>query len=412
MLPETVQTSPYITCVYPGQPAPVTYLTDTLAPSYPVLTDAGDAKFGIIGLDREVVWRSDLDALTALEVSAAEPRAIKSLIERFGAALISDLVSAGWLQDPADLCKEYWFRTAQIEVTAHCNWGCRFCPVSTDPKKHATMPMSLFSEIIEKLAPFETIKFVTFHFFNEPTLDRYFEQRIQVLAEYGMKLALFTNASGLTPKKIQALRASGVLYHLIVNLPTLEGKEFRELTGASTYESSVRNIAQAIDVGFLTKIVVNGVGDDLDRNLEMLRQRYEPLGVEVQPTMTCDRVGIVGGEYYQGVHVSEKLNGCSWPLNHAYFSVNGDMFICCNDYHQREVFGNIRDGSIDDIMMSPAALRVRRRVFGVEDAPGDYICRSCHNQRLDFVGREFRPLATFPLQNAGYCGVTCGRGGR
>ncbi|GII56075.1 hypothetical protein Pth03_44640 [Planotetraspora thailandica] len=53
------------------------------------------------------------------------------------------------------------------------------------------------------------------------------------------------------------------------------------------------------------------------------------------------------------------------------------------------------------------AVQVRRRVFGVEQAPDDYVCRSCHNQLPDFPHRQSRPPASFPVLNNG---APCRRG--
>jgi hypothetical protein len=117
----------------------------------------------------------------------------------------------------------------------------------------------------------------------------------------------------------------------------------------------------------------------------------------VVQTLTADRAGALRGSYHQGVYIDGPLRGCAWPVSHAHFSVTGDMFICCNDYYQREVFGNIRSGSVHEIMTGPAAVLARRRVFGVATAPADYLCRSCHDQLPDFPRRQFRPLASFPV---------------
>ena len=46
---------------------------------------------------------------------------------------------------------------------------------------------------IDKIAPIDTIRYVTFHFYNEPTLDRFFDERIAVLEQHGLHLALFTH---------------------------------------------------------------------------------------------------------------------------------------------------------------------------------------------------------------------------
>ena len=396
-VPDPLQTSPYLTCFRAGDASPIVYAIDEPKPMQPNVSPAPGAAFGVIGLDRQVVWHSDLAALAALQQAASAPVSRVSLADAFGAAVVSDLVGRDWLQHPDQLCVGYLLTTAQIEVTAHCNWGCRFCPVSQDRKPSATMPMALFEEIIDKIVPFDTIRYVTFHFYNEPTLDRFFDERIAVLERHALPLALFTNASHLTEHKIEVLRQAGVLFRLVVNLPALSEGDFQALTQSRTHARSVGHINAAIDAGLPVEIVVNGTGESLDHRLAELRERYLPHDVPVNASLISDRAGTLGGGYDQAVQVDGPLRGCGWPVNHAHFSVSGDMFICCNDYYQREKFGNVRSGSVHEIMTSSAAVLTRRRVFGIVDAPADYLCRRCHDQLIDFPLRQFRPPASFPL---------------
>ncbi len=391
-----LQTSPYLSTMDPDMPPPVIYLSDTFSPSFPIQDPPPPGtNFGVVGLDRNVVWCADPRMRDLLRHCASAPIPTATAAHLFRADLVEEAVRRGWLQDPDSLCREFHLRTGQIEVTAHCNWGCAFCPVATDPKPRETMPMDLFEEIVQKLVDLGTIEYVTFHFFNEPTLDKHFNERLEVLASHSMQLVLFTNASGLNENKIDALKRLGVLRHLIVNLPSINEKEFADLTRSRTYSRSRANLDRAIDAGFPVKIVVNGVGQELVKNLSQLKERYEPLGVMVEPTMTCDRAGDVRGVYLQDVHVSGQLTGCGWPLTHANISVSGDLFLCCNDYYQREIFGNVMDGSLSEIMRGDVATNARRKVFGVSEAEDDFLCRKCHNQTLDFPGREFRPISTF-----------------
>lgn len=392
-----LQTSPYLTHLSPHAETPVRYLTDTFGPTEPFGYPAPDGTvFGIVGVDRRVVWESDSRVLDALRHCAPQPVSREEISARWNAALADDLVARGWLQPPSQLCREYHLRSGEIEVTAHCNWGCRFCPVATDPKPRRTMPMDLFEAIVAKLADLGTIEYVTFHFFNEPTLDKFFTDRLDVLRRHNLELALYTNASGLTEEKINSLADGGVLRHLIVNMPSVDAADFASLTSSRLYDRTMKNVDAALEAGFRTQIVVNGAGEDQHRNLLQITDRYSPRGAEVVPTMTCDRAGDVSDQtYFQDVNAEGRLSGCGWPVAHGNFSVNGDLFLCCNDYYQRETFGNIRDGSIDDLMTNETAVRLRQQVFGVAAAADDFICRRCHNQRLDFAGREFRPIATF-----------------
>lgn len=397
-LPDVLQTSPYLTCLLPGAASPIVYAIDELEPRTPDVTPPPGAAFGVLGLNRVIAWHPDLAALDALQHAAPAPVDERALVAAHGASVVTDLIDRHWLQRPDELCTDYLLTTAQIEITAHCNWGCRFCPVSIDRKPSATMPMSLFREIIAKVEVYDTIRYVTFHFYNEPTLDRFFEQRLAVLREHGLLLRLFTNASRLTVDRIAALKLSGVLDQLVVNLPALQSEPFRDLTQSRTHTASVQHVDAAIEQDLPLSIVVNGTGDDARRRVAELRERYEPHGVAVNLTLVSDRAGAVTGSYNQSIRIQGRLRGCGWPVNHAHFSVTGDMFICCNDYYQRETFGNIRSGSVHEIMTSEQAVLLRRRVFGVADAPGDYLCRGCHDQLTDFPLRQFRPLASFPVR--------------
>ncbi len=391
-----LQTSPYLTRVMPGEASPVSYWSDTYGPTVPSGEPPGPGVvFGIVGLNRQIVWQQDQAMLDLLRACAADSVEAGLLTERFGSELVAAAVARGWLQEPGELCRDYHLFSGEIEVTAHCNWGCRFCPVATDPKPRQTMPLALFEEVAAKLAAVPTLRYVTFQFFNEPLLDRLFTARLEVLARYGLQLALYTNASALTPDRIEALRRPGALRHLIVNLPSTDEDEFARLTGSRSFRRTTANLEASIEAGLAVQIVVNGAGASLARNLAGVRARYEPAGVEVFASATCDRAGAVGGDYFQNIDIRGRLTGCGWPVHHANISVAGDLFLCCNDYYQRERFGNITAGSIDELMTSDAAVALRRQVFGVDDAPPSLPCRRCHNQRLDYGAREFRPIATF-----------------
>lgn len=397
-----LQTCPYITAVLPDSPSPVIYLTDPLDPDYPKLDDAPEsAKFGIIDLDRTVTWREDKDELRVLESCALEPQRESKIVGRFGRNVVEDMKKMGWLKKEDDLCKDYYCRSVQIETTTHCNRSCRFCPVFIDPKTPSVMPMEMFTEIVEKAAVHKSIRFATFHFFNEPTLDPQFIERAEVLKDHGMKLALYTNASLLDKEKIEKLEVMDVIHVIWVNFPSLDRKEFMSLTQSDSFDMSIENIELLSKSGLPVKIAVNGTGKESFEKAEEMKKNYASSGIEVIHTDTCDRAGALEDtEYAQDIHITSRLTGCSWPVNHPYFSVNGDIFLCCNDYYQKEKFGNIKDGSLHEIMTSDEAVEMRRKVFGVSDSPDDFICRSCHDQTRDFSGRQFRPLASFPLLNS------------
>src|SRR5262245_28639745 len=99
-----LQTSPYLTCLTAGQTSPVVYAVDEIEPVFPDVKPPDGAAFGVIGLDRNLVWHNDINALDALQHAASAPVARQSLTETYGAQVVSDLVGRGWLQRPDELC--------------------------------------------------------------------------------------------------------------------------------------------------------------------------------------------------------------------------------------------------------------------------------------------------------------------
>lgn len=269
--------------------------------------------------------------------------------------------------------------SVEIETSTVCNWNCRYCPVSSDPKPRKFMSMELFNQIIEKAAKHNTIEFVTLNSYNEPTIDPDFEERIKSLATTHLKLSLFTNGSALNEGKIKLLKETNIIRNITFNLPTLNENRFRELTGWKNVNLIRRNIECAINADLKVDLAVQGTEIDLAQNLQSIKQTYEPLiGSTIIPWGTGDRAGLVNNEFSKNILIKDKrLFGCRLLLHQLHVSVDGDCFICCEDYHQEEKFANIKDGDIKDIIANDKAVLLRKYVFGKEEAPADFICRRC-----------------------------------
>ncbi|MEO0435233.1 MAG: radical SAM/SPASM domain-containing protein, partial [Cyanobacteria bacterium J06656_5] len=290
------------------------------------------------------------------------------------------------------LCRDYVIRSGQIEINTNCNWRCEFCPVSIDPKPREIMKSVIFEKIVRELSEIDTLKFVTFHFFNEPLLDPLFQERIACLQKFGLKLALYTNGSMVTKEVVQFLSDSGVIHDIVVNLPSLKKAEFEEITGRRHFNKSIQALNILKNSGLPFQVSVNGLPDVAKKKVQMIQSEMG-LGSQVFSASTCDRSGVLSNGYFQNVHIKNRLNGCSWPVNHAYFGVDGTVFLCCNDYYKTERLGSVVNQSLEQIFSSKKAVDIRRRIFGVNVASEDHVCRKCHNQTENFSEREFLPIA-------------------
>jgi hypothetical protein len=51
--------------------------------------------------------------------------------------------------------------------------------------------------------------------------------------------------------------------------------------------------------------------------------------------------------------------------------------LCCEDYNEEYVVGDLAVQSVDDVLSGPALSRLRRLSYGLEQAPDDFMCRRC-----------------------------------
>lgn len=306
------------------------------------------------------------------------PREIEELQQKFGEDTIEELIINKLLSDPSTVWQETNIVYMEMETCTYCNWKCEYCPITFDPKPHRVMGMDVYNEIIDKAARHPSLKHIAFNFFNEPTLDIFFEDRVRKLAQTHLKLILFTNGSMLDEGKIQLLKDTGVLDTVRFNVPSVNEAEFKRLTGSSLFRRTMANIENSIAAGFNVEILVNGTTEEVAKNMKEIEDKYRAFeNVRILHYITMDRAGLLKNRYAMNYHHKDELCGCMQIIKELRVGYNGDFFICTMDYYQKDVFGNIKDGEIEDIMKSQKAQLIRKRVFGAETAPEDYICRRC-----------------------------------
>lgn len=296
------------------------------------------------------------------------------------------LIRDGWIV-PAetDLSRQYHLKIVSLETVTTCNQKCYFCPVSIAPRDDEEMPTELFERIVGELKEYRgTIDGVFLQSYNEPTIDRRFVDHCRTLFEAGLPVAVLSNGSGLTPKKTDALLAAGKLRYLCINLSTLDEERYERDRGENHVKVVMRNIDYAKDhpLADEMRIIVLGSGDDEHRqNFEAVRDRYAGSRFEVQQHLTVDRGAWhleVGKKAVQRVG---RLAGCeligSRPLQHLHITATGDCILCCQDYDENYVVGDLKNQSVRQVLEGDEMARMRRMAYGVEDSPEDFICRSC-----------------------------------
>ena len=76
-----------------------------------------------------------------------------------------------------------------------------------------------------------------------------------------------------------------------------------------------------------------------------------------------------------------RLAGCdnvgSRPLQHLHITPHGKCVLCCEDYDEKYVVGDLTQSTIAEVLAGDEMAKLRRWVYGLEEAPEDFICRDC-----------------------------------
>ena len=83
----------------------------------------------------------------------------------------------------------------------------------------------------------------------------------------------------------------------------------------------------------------------------------------------------------RGVRSTRRLRGCnnlgSRPIEHIHINPRGQCVLCCEDYDEFHVIGDLTVESIDEVLSGEEIARLRRMIYGLEEAPDEFICRKC-----------------------------------
>jgi hypothetical protein len=295
------------------------------------------------------------------------------------------LATQGWLL-PEDQDPSRSFRLKYVSLEAHtvCNQACYFCPVSIAPREDYFMPTELYERIVGELAAWkDTIEAVFMINYNEPTADKRFVDQVRTIVRAGLPPAVLTNGTGLTPDRVDALVELGGLRYLSINLSTLDRERYRKDRAQDHVGLVLRHLDYAKDrpVAQQMEVVVLGTGDENhQRDFAEISERFAGSLFSVKSYEVMDRAGYLQIGLKPAIS-PQRLCGCenvgSRPLQHIHITPRGQCVLCCEDYDEKHVVGDLTRSSVEEVLRGPEMARMRRWVYGIEEAPRDFMCRNC-----------------------------------
>ena len=311
-----------------------------------------------------------------------EAMAYDDMVKEFNQHDVDTLINQELLMDVDIIWKRHQVRYLYIETSTYCNWKCEFCPVQYLQRPKKVLEQEYFELILKKAKEYTNIDLIGLNFYNEPTIDPYFEERIKSISNTEYKLSLYTNGSGLNKQRLKLIKQYGFLHNLYLNIPSLDKNEFNNMTGSLNFDHSIYILETALDMELPVVISIQGTGERWENNVRDIKAKYgsrlnEPMTI-FSTWKTDDRAGALQNKYNRHISVkNEKLLGCRDLLNALYVDINGNCLMCYNDINRKHILGNIFRDNLSEILSSDEAERIRKTVFGYHTASDEWICKKC-----------------------------------
>ncbi len=270
-------------------------------------------------------------------------------------------------------------QSIQIQTHSFCNGRCLYCPYPEMSHKleQGKMKQNILFKIADEVMKWNTLHQVMFMLQNEPMLDKDFFKIIKYFKDLNphIILATVTNGTLLTPSVINHI-IDGSLDKLVISLDAFSkhtyerlhpGFSFNSILDAIHLLSRLKDNRLSVELSFVDTNQNHG---ELSEFIKFARknrmgwrvshllnrannvQNYNEFRLS-QLTWKSLKLRLIYKYFYQA---------CSLPFKNMSILFNGDVVLCCNDWHRKSVIGNVNSESVDRIWNGEAMNHLRKDI--------------------------------------------------
>ncbi|SKB95278.1 4Fe-4S single cluster domain-containing protein [Lachnospiraceae bacterium] len=281
-----------------------------------------------------------------------------------------------------------------IELTNLCNYKCCFCPTGTNAMQRikGMMPDNVVDAIIENLNRYK-IGGVRFIRWGEPTMHPKYLEIIERVKKTGTLVHINTNGSRLDDKQIKKL--------LDINLDSIkfsfQGADegtYNEIRENGDYVQLLKTIRRFYELRAEKKLpfiqVSTTLTNETKDQIESFKSDvgnicdYVNIGYTVLNHLSVGQMNISNGQKKKIIELQKRevkqrkyMKVCNEAFDKLSINWNGDITLCCSDYDNFMIVGNILDNDIKQIFNCRAA-DIYREII----ANGEYgkikCCSTCY----------------------------------
>jgi radical SAM protein with 4Fe4S-binding SPASM domain len=265
----------------------------------------------------------------------------------------------------------------QIESTNLCNAKCVFCPRDEMHRRQGVMEFDLFRKVVDECAALG-ITHVRVHNYGEPFLDKQLVEKVRYAKSKGIaEVGMISNGSLITEEIARGMVEAGLD---AINISVdAAGKDVFERTRLNLdYDTVIGNVRNLVRIrGELgrqrPRLILSFVRQDNSADEQAFIQEWSKVADKIHITDLHNWAGTLNGQ-------SDVRYPCYrlWQT----FTVlwDGRVSLCCADFDGRNVLGDLRTSTIEQVWNSKPYRAVRRQHL---ESGGPEICRSCDLPKKD-----------------------------
>jgi MoaA/NifB/PqqE/SkfB family radical SAM enzyme len=265
----------------------------------------------------------------------------------------------------------------QIESTNICNAKCVFCPRDDMHRRQGIMDMALYRRIVDECAALG-ITHLRLHNYGEPFIDRQLLDKVRYAKARGIaEVGMISNGSLLTEDVTRGMIEAGLD---AINISVdASGKEVFETTRVGLkYDRVIANIERLVrlrtELGRRRpKLILSFVRQNNSADEQAFIEHWRAIADKIHITDLHNWAGTLN-------RASDVNYPCYRPWLTFTALWDGRVSLCCADFDGRQILGDLRSSTIEEIWNSDAYRQVRREHL---ESGGPEICRSCDLPKKD-----------------------------
>lgn len=276
-----------------------------------------------------------------------------------------------------------------VEISSVCNLNCLMCGTNNATRPKGFIDIEFFREVIEKIIIPNKQKYITANTIGETLLHPKLDEIFDILDKKNISLILVTN--GLLFLRHAAIleKYSHVIANIQMSIDGAKKETYQKIRKGGNFEVLIENLEWLRQFNNKLKVKIpceiNAVlsEDNINELPDFFSIYSKYVGREnIYFWFLNERMAEVGdNDYFRTRRLLKDVKPvlrapCLLPFVKSHILFNGDVAVCCRDYHGELIAGNLEEGGFQEIWEGREYNKIRQ-LLSRNDQHKLPLCRSC-----------------------------------